>query len=198
MSAADDATAIAQLIANERYDRDHRKWDRFREAYFEDSIVAISWFQGSGPDFVKATEERFADADLGMHFVSAVPVRCHGDRAVATVPLSIQLNRTWGNVPLFLESVVIGFYSLERREGRWGICSFECSYARDQVIPANPGDTIPIDRALLETFRPSYRFLSYSLAQGGYVVDQNLPGVDRPDLVNAMEDRLDRWAERRS
>jgi hypothetical protein len=194
MQSAEDTLAITQLIVNERYNRDHRKWQQFRDAYFEDSIVRISWFNGSGWDFVKATQERFAGADIGMHFVSAVPVRLYGDRAVVTVPLSIQTCPTWQGVQVFINSVVVGFYGVEKRQGRWGICSFECSYIRDTIIPLIPGDEIPIDRQLLETLRPSYRYISYSLITGGHEVDHNLPGIDRPELVKEIEDRLEAWA----
>lgn len=196
MTDTDDVTEIVQLIVGERSDRDHRRWGPFRAAYLPDSTVAISWFTGSGPDFVAATRARFEHSDPGMHFVSAVPVRLHGDRAIAPVPLSIQLNPTWHGVPLQLTSVVIGYYSLEKRDGRWGIHGFECSYVRDSIAPVFPGDVVPIDRDLLAGYRPSYRFLSYAVAQGGQEPDHNLPGADRPDLVTAIEDRLERWATR--
>ena len=132
---------------------------------------------------------------MGLHFVSAIPVQLYGDRAIVTVPMSIQLQMTLENVPVFVNSVVIGFYGAEKRQGRWGICSFECSYEYDTAIPMVPGDEILIDKRLLATLRPSYRYISYALTIAGQEVDHNLPGSDRSELVKAIEDRLETWAK---
>jgi hypothetical protein len=46
----------------------------------------------------------------------------------------------------------------------------------------------------LKAFRPSYRFLSYCFATVGYPVPNDLAGVDRPDLVDALVREVYAWA----
>jgi hypothetical protein len=51
--------------------------------------------------------------------------------------------------------------------------------------------------ALLEevrAFRPTYRLLSYCLASGGFPVRNDLAGIDRPDLVDALIREIYGWA----
>ena len=50
---AADTSAITQCVLTERESRDLGRWARMRECFHPDSIVRISWFQGSGPDFVE-------------------------------------------------------------------------------------------------------------------------------------------------
>jgi hypothetical protein len=83
---------------------------------------------------------------------------------------------------------------VERREGRWGICGFDAIYMRDELTPAIPGQSISIDASAVKGFRASYRMLSYYLSSQGYEVDSNLPGEDRPDLVEALNQEIYGWA----
>ncbi len=47
-----DITAITQLILRERESRDLARWETMRECFWPDSLIRVSWFRGSGPDFV--------------------------------------------------------------------------------------------------------------------------------------------------
>jgi hypothetical protein len=57
-----------------------------------------------------------------------------------------------------------------------------------------PGQTVAIDPGALKAFRPSYRFLSYCFASVGYPVPNDLAGVDRPHLVDALVSEIYGWA----
>ena len=57
-----------------------------------------------------------------------------------------------------------------------------------------PGQTVAIDPTALEDFRPSYRFLSCCFASIGYPVPNDLAGVDRPNLVDALVREIYGWA----
>src|ERR1051325_493185 len=66
-----DTAEITQLIIRERTARDLRKWDEFKDAYFEDSKVEVSWFTGTGWEFVDVTKKAFANTDIGVHLLNA-------------------------------------------------------------------------------------------------------------------------------
>jgi hypothetical protein len=82
----------------------------------------------------------------------------------------------------------------ERRAGVWRLFGFDPVYLRDEIVPVIPGQTVAIDPAALRDFRPSYRFLSYCFASVGYPVPNDLAGVDRPDLVDALVCEIYGWA----
>lgn len=67
MTPMSDVTAITQLILRERQGRDRGWWDRMRAAFRPDSVVRLSWFSGTGPEFVRRSEEMSARGDLSVH-----------------------------------------------------------------------------------------------------------------------------------
>jgi hypothetical protein len=82
----------------------------------------------------------------------------------------------------------------ERREGVWRLSGFDVVYLRDEMTAVIPGQTIAVDPKTVKSFRPTYRLLSYCLASNGFPVRNDLAGVDRPDLVNALADEVYGWA----
>jgi hypothetical protein len=67
-------------------------------------------------------------------------------------------------------------------------------YLRDKVTPVIPGQVLAIDPEAVKAFRPSYRFMSYSLTLSGFPVPNDLPGIDRPDLVDVLVREVYGWA----
>jgi hypothetical protein len=51
------ADEIVQLVLRERQSRDRGWYDQMADCFAEDSVVEMSWFQGSGADFVRATRD---------------------------------------------------------------------------------------------------------------------------------------------
>jgi hypothetical protein len=83
---------------------------------------------------------------------------------------------------------------VERREGVWRLFGFDAVYLRDEIAPVIPGQTVAVDAQAVRAFRPSYRLLSYCLTSGGFPVPDDLAGVDRPDLVDALVREIYGWA----
>jgi hypothetical protein len=105
------------------------------------------------------------------------------------------------DIPFKLEGIEVMLSShtqlllrAERREGVWHLSGFDPVYLRDEIVPMIPGQTVTIDLGALNSFRPSYRFLSYCFASVGYPVPNDLAGVDRPDLVDALVREIYGWA----
>jgi hypothetical protein len=51
-----------------------------------------------------------------------------------------------------------------------------------------------VDPQAVKAYRSTYRLLSYCLASGGFPVRNDLAGVDRPDLVDALVREIYSWA----
>lgn len=62
------------------------------------------------------------------------------------------------------------------------------------LAPVMPGQTVAVEPEEVKAFRPTYRLLSYCLASGGFPVRNDLAGVDRPDLVDALAREIHGWA----
>jgi hypothetical protein len=93
-----------------------------------------------------------------------------------------------------LSSYARFYYRVARRADRWKLSGFEAVYLRDALVPTVPGQSIVIAPEALAGFRPSYRLLSYVLSQNGYRVNSDLPGDDRQETVDELENELFSWA----
>jgi hypothetical protein len=189
-----DVTAITQLVLRERESRDLGRWERMRGCFWPESLVRVSWFRGSGADFVTGSIDMARRKILAKHRLAPILVTLAGDRAIASLTAIIDLPVTLEGVEWTLSTHSRFLYRVERREGRWGICGFDAIYMRDELTPAIPGQSISIDASAVKGFRASYRMLSYYLSSQGYEVDSNLPGEDRPDLVEALNQEIYGWA----
>jgi len=188
-----DITAITQLILRERHSRDTGDWDAMRACFHPDSLVKISWFHGSGPDFVTGSIDMARRGMLAKHRLAPVLVDLHGDRALATLGGVIDIPMHIDGVDLMQSAYSRFVYRAERRDGVWRIYSFECIYLRDELNPVIPGQSFHIDPAEMRGFRPSYRNLSWCLHRTGYQVDQDLPGDDRPETVTVLMSEVRGW-----
>jgi len=189
-----DITAITQLILRERESRDMQRWNTMRDCFWTDSIVRVSWFRGSGPDFVTGSIDMAKRGVPAKHRLGPVLVRLKGDRAVASFPAIIDLPVKLKGVEGTLSTHARFLYRPERRRGEWRLFGFDAIYMRDELTPSAPGQTIAIDPDELKEFRPSYRILCYYLKDQGFTIDSQLAGEDRPDLVEALNRELFGWA----
>ena len=165
-----------------------------RTCFWPDSLVRVSWFRGTGPDFVTGSIDMFRRGVPAKHRLGPILVTLSGDRAVATLSGIIDLPVNIRGVPGTLSTHARLLYRAEKRADRWALFGFDAVYVRDELIPSIPGQVIAIDPADLEGFRPTYRLLSYYLKTQGYEIDSGLAGEDRPDLVQALHHELFGWA----
>jgi hypothetical protein len=193
--AAAEVSAITQLVLTERESRDLGRWERLGACYLADSHVEISWISGTGAQFVAGSVEMAHRGVKARHRLGPVLVRLNGERALATLAGVIDIPGEIEGVEFCLSSHARFLYPVERRDGRWGLKGFYGIYVRDEIITRIPGQRLPILAQDLASFRPCYRMLSWLLTrQGGYVVNNDLPGVDRPEAAEALEQKLLSWA----
>jgi hypothetical protein len=189
-----DISAITQLILRERESRDLGRWERMKGCFWPDSLVRVSWFRGSGPDFVTGSIDMAKRRVLAKHRLGPILVNLAGDRAVASMSAIIDIPAKLQGMDFTLSSHARFLYRAERRQQKWGLSGFDAIYMRDELTPAIPGQSISIDANDVKRFRATYRMLSYYLSTQGYDIDSNLAGADRPDLVDALNQELYGWA----
>ncbi|MFB7031936.1 nuclear transport factor 2 family protein [Streptomyces sp. NPDC056295] len=190
---ATDITAVAQLVLHERHARDRCWWDVMRRSFADDSDVRLSWFQGTGPDFVSASERMAERGDVSVHRLAPPVVDVNGDRALVVLPAGIEVRTDLDGVEVDLTSYARLLYRVERRAGNWLIVALDPVYERDTLSPALPGTPLAVTATELAGFRRPYRMLSYVLGRRGYTVAQNLYGEDRPAAVHALERTAANW-----
>lgn len=181
---------VRELIEFERFCRDNALWEEMKKCFSEDSSVAISWYNGSGHGFVDASAKMQGRAP---HKIYNTEVWLRGERAVAIMVTTIEKRQELEGVPVDLRSDAKLVFCVEKQENRWFIKSFTAIYEQDSLTPALPTNSLAVPAEELAKSRPSYACLSYTLARGGYAIDSALPGIDRPDLVDALYRRVDAW-----
>lgn len=179
-----DVSAVAQLVLRERQSRDRGWWDRWSGCFAEDSVIDMSWFSGSGAEFIRQTQLRSQGGVWGRHRLSPPAVLVNGDRAWAELPLGIEFQITVGGVDADLTSYCRSQYQARRTDdAAWRITGITSIYERDCLTPSIPGTTLDLDPAEFAMYRPSYRCLAWYLGQNGTDVPSDLLGDDKPETV---------------
>jgi hypothetical protein len=188
---------IARLAADERMYRDTAQWDLMHASYHDESHVRVYWFNGTGRDFIEASRfmtEPGQKWSSALHVIGPTTVQVDGDRAIADTGCTV--NRRSVESGIEIDSVIfVRHRSMVERDtdGAWKLRSFRAVYERDAFVPVIAGESIPIDKERLATYRPSYKFMCYFAELAGRTADQTLPGMDRPDLVDALIAEEEAW-----
>ena len=190
MSEVKDKFDIKELIEFERFCRDNALWDEMKQCYCKDSYVKISWFEGSGYDFVEASSRM---ADYAPHRIYNRLIWLNGDRAVAIMLATIQIRKQINGVEMEVQSDSKIIYQVQRMDGCWYIAGMRAIYDKDALIPVYPASGISMDKEKINRYRSSYAALSYSLEAEGYEVNPQLPGRDKPELVQSIYDEVSEW-----
>jgi SnoaL-like domain len=190
-----DITAISQLVLAERECRDLSRWNGMRDCFHPDSRVRISWFNGSGAEFVEGSIDMVRRGMLAKHRLGPPLVRLANNRAVASLSAIIDIPDKLGGVDVMLSAHVRLLFRTEKRDGRWRISFFDAIYVRDELTTGIPGQTVAIAPSDLKPFRASYRMLSYLQTLKGYEVNMDLCGGDRPETVAAINAEIYGWAQ---
>ena len=193
MTGSSDVSDITQLVLHERQGRDRSWWDQMRSCFAPDAVVRLSWFRGSGADFVAASERMAARGEASTHRLSPPVVHQEGDRAVVELPAVVEMRTTVDGVEVDLNSFARLLYRVERRAGRWLVVALDPVYERDTLAPSHPGTPLTVGPDAVAAFRPPYRFLAYVLTRLGYPIGEDLCGVDRPEAVTELYDAAFAW-----
>ncbi|WP_414168397.1 nuclear transport factor 2 family protein [Streptoverticillium reticulum] len=188
-----DVTEITQLVLHERQGRDRGWWDQERSCFAEDSHVHVSWFEGSGEDFVAGSQKMSGRGEAVVHRLSPPVVHVRGDRGLVELPALIEMRTVIDGVEADLAAAARLYYRVVRRDGRWLVLDLEGVYAHDTLTPTLPGTQLAIAPGDLAPLRPSYRFLAYVLSRRGYTIDPDFLGDDRPEEVARFYQDAHAW-----
>lgn len=189
-----DEEQLFRLARQERLARDRGDWQGLADAYWPDGTVRVTWFEGSPAGFVEASKRTYRPSErAGTHTISPARSIVDGDRALVESTGQILLRPTVDGVDCDLTATTRFFSRFERRSGEWRMLTFDAIYLKDRIDPLEPGATVPVDEALVATGRASYRWLTYTNVRRGMTVPDDLPGGDRPDLVNAFIAEAEAW-----
>ncbi len=184
---------VTQLILRERQCRDRGWWDQMADCFAEGSSIRLSWFSGSGAEFVNQSRAMTGRGDYAVHRLSPPAVRLHGNRAHAEVPLTIQFRFSVKGIEAYLDSNARSQYRAEQTDGVWRIVAITSIYERDSLYPAIPGTRLEIDSQQLAAYRPSYRCLAWYLNQKGYKIGADLLGDDQPEAAARQYEAEAAW-----
>lgn len=185
---------VVELVTTERWCRDTWQWERMHECYHEDSHVVVSWFDGTGRQFVDASREMVEAGLRSIHLLGPSSVDVLGTRAVVDTGCTINVRRRVDAVDVDIVSFARLRSKVEQDDaGAWRMRSLQAVFQKDMLQPVVAGETPPIDRTKLASYRPSYRFLAYSDALSGYDVSNDLPGFDRPDSAQKLFEEERDW-----
>jgi hypothetical protein len=189
---------VRSLVIGERRARDAARWETMLECFHDDSVVEVSWVRASGPEFVEASRASFEAGIRSVHVLGPVTVEVDADRATADVGALIEVQVELRGTLCALSAFARLVERLERREGEWGISELTAVYHFDKLATVIPGEPLEVSRDAAARYRPSYRMLSHWVAetQGAAAVRPELPGIDRPDLVDELYRRNAAWLHR--
>ncbi len=187
-----DLATITQVVLHERQGRDRGWWEQMGHAYWPDSRVRLSWFEGDGASFVAGSRAMVESGRTTVHGIFAPVVHIRGDRAHVETPSAIRGPFEVDGVKGMLVSYSRLNYRLERRGGIWKITHLDAIYEDISLTPVAPGEPISIPAAELAKYRPTYSILMWDRARRGLPVHDDLLGDDRPGPVRAYYD--DAWA----
>lgn len=77
----------------------------------------------------------------------------------------------------------------------WKMLSLEVIYVNDKISSVSPNTGSSGSEIVANFPRESYKFMAFLLAEKGYQVKQELPGVDDMPLVQKVLDRNMFWLE---
>ncbi len=189
-----DREALFDLVRRERFARDQRRFEVMAACFHPNAHIRTSWYDGiGGQAYVDATRQWMGRTGNSKHWVFPAFAQVRGDRATVESPAMIFNRARIEGVEVDFH-VFCRFYSRAVREGGdWLLASFHVFFERDIMRPVHSGDPLPIDRALLETMRPSYKFLTYMQHTRDIAVNQDLLGDDRPEELAAFHALEERW-----
>jgi hypothetical protein len=189
-----DEFAATQVVLREREARDRCWWAEMADCFHDESTVTISWFQGSGADFVAQSKAMTERGVSSCHRLGPPTVRIHSDRGVVILPAVVETYPSVDGVACALNAYCRLLYRVMKAGDVWKVSAIEVVYERDDLRPLVPGPPIAVDDAELAGLRAPYRFVAWTMGKAGFTISQELPGDDRPAAVDALHVDAFKWA----
>ena len=177
-----DKLAVADLISVERAARDNSDWVLMADMHAPDAVARMAWFSGPVSALIEASRAG-GRGGLTLHRLSPSVVAVAGDRALAETRVVIETRTEQDGVAVDITSHCRYVHRVVRTGSGWRISRIDCICEKDRLAPVLPGPVLKLDPTQLARYRATYRFVSYNLNSRGVTVDEDLPGVDRPEQL---------------
>ena len=191
-----DRLAIRDLIENWAVWRDTRLWDRFRTVWHSDGRMRATWFQGTGEEFIKVSQEGYAKGVRILHFLGGMSIDIAGDRAIAQTKMTISQRGMVDGAdgPVMCDVVCTGrFYDfVVREQGEWKLLHRQPIYEKDRIDPIASTAVLALDQEALARMPEGYRHLAYIQTRIGYTVKMDMPML-KGSVVDELYRRGARW-----
>lgn len=186
-----DVVAIQDLVCRERHWRDREEWERMRRSYTDDARITVTWFSGTIDEYVEDSRRPSWDpSSVVNHRLSPPMVTLNRNRALAETSTVVELRLSGTGVPFDAEISVRLVSRVRRTETGWKLASMDAIYEKDVFRPVYPADTLQITAEDTALFRRSYQFLAFG---GNGRLPEDIPGDDRPELVDALYAAAHHW-----
>ncbi|MBN8294602.1 nuclear transport factor 2 family protein [Rhodobacter sp. NTK016B] len=188
-----DKLAIRELVDQWIIASDSGLWDLFAEVWHDDGVMAATWFQASGADFLAARRKGFENGVSIIHANLGHISTIRGARAIAQTKMTISQRAEVHGVMVDVTATGRFYDFLEKRAGNWGFVRRQPIYEKDRMDPVEPGASVTLDAALLARFPVGYRHLGYLQTQAGFKVkEKGMPGLTGPE-VERLYAQGDAW-----
>ena len=194
---------IEKLLQYERYCRDDFLFDEMEKCYASDASLRVTWYNGTGKQYVDLARKQGQKPDNSVgsalyrgpkHKVHNTFIWLNQDKTKAVAEMQtlmlamkdikghIYYRGGWGRL----------LYKVKKEDGVWKIYGMDCIYERDFLIPAKPDYSF--DTSIdFSKYRKSYQCISYLFDKRGTENNNDLPGDDRPELIEALYKEADEW-----
>jgi SnoaL-like domain len=192
--STDDKSACAEVIHSWGLYRDQLRWAELRETFAPDGTIAVSWFRGSFPDFVKACQSRVGRAGSAKHLLQPSVVQVAGARALAETSTVILVRQDVEGIAVDLTSNARFLDRLEKRDGAWKIVERAAVYERDRIDPVEPSPAFAalMQKADCARFPAQYRYMAFRVAAAGGALAEPVHRDGLPD-TEALQARYAAW-----
>jgi SnoaL-like domain len=188
---------LFSLVKRERLARDTGDFETLESLYWPESLVRVTWFEGTISEFIEVSRERQRGRGSGFHVINPVWSEVDGDRALVESQGEIHVRPHIDGVECDVVSWGRFFSRVERRGVEWRLLTFDSIYKKDRIDPVSPGAVLHLDHERLASARSSYRHLTYLNRDAAYTVPDDLPGDDQPELVEAFYRKARGWLYRK-
>lgn len=181
-----DELLIRRLIERCAVWYDAGDWARLTKLWHPDGVMMATWFQGPIADFIRASQERWAQGVSILHTLGGSAIDVNGERATAQTKMTISQRGLVDGV--LCDVLCTGrFYDFViRHESQWTLLHRQPIYEKDRIDPVDPAAFVELDQVQLAAFPQGYRHLAYLQTQLGHRVKLDMPllkGSAVEDLV---------------
>ena len=190
-----DVTIIRDKIERWAVYRDALIWDKFRDIWHPDGVMAATWTTGPFEDFIKITEEGVKKGLHILHILGGSAIEVNHDRALAMTKFLICQRAEVEGVLCDVTCHARHYDLWDKREDKWGLVFRETIAEKDRIDPVDSKEAVVLDESILHAFPVEYRHLAYLQTKIGYDVNRDCPRMSGGKALEALYKKGADWLD---